>query len=107
MTPASSRRSTSLHFQNRKRTEDGSNQEACEGEETHQEPDLLQGEMQLVLKIGLKLEEDSDVAEIEKDDDIEGKELPRQDPIGPRHQLTPFSSHETEKEVTGHLAPIA
>ena len=46
----------------------------------------------------MKLEEDSDIAEIEEDDGIEGKELFRQDPVGLRHLLTPFSHHEDGEE---------
>jgi hypothetical protein len=88
------------------RADDGSDQEACEGKKTNQQPDLLQGEMQLVLKIRLKLEEDSDIAEIEENDDVQRKELPRQDPVGPRHEPAPLSNDETENKVTGNLAPV-
>jgi hypothetical protein len=56
-----------------------SNDKTCKGEQADEESYPLQGDSQFILEILMKLEEDCNVAEIEEDDHIEGKELFGQD----------------------------
>ncbi len=53
------------------------NEKTCECKKTDQQPDLLGGLVEFIEKILVELEEDRDVAEIEKDDPIQGEKFRR------------------------------